>query len=118
MENKNTENIKDIKFSDWQKLDLRTAKILKIENIEGADKLYKLLIDIGKEKRTLVAGLKPYYKPEELKNKTCIVFTNLESRKIRGIESQGMILAAVSENKSKVRLLQPDKDIGAGCGIE
>jgi len=114
------ENIKDIKFSDWQKIDLRTAKILKVENIEGADKLYKLLVDIGEErgKRTLVAGLRTYYKPEELKNKTCIVFTNLEPRKIRGIESQGMILAAVSEDKSKVRLLQLDKDIGIGCRIE
>ena len=99
------ENIKNIKFSDWQKLDLRTAKILEVENVEGADRLYKLLIDTGKEKRTLVAGLKPYYKPEELKNKTCIVFTNLEPRKIRGIESQGMILAAVNEDESKVKLL-------------
>lgn len=108
------ENTENIKFSDWQKLDLRTAKILEVENVEGADKLYKLLIDIGKEKRTLVAGLKPYYKPEELKNKTCIVFTNLEPRKIKGIESQGMILAAVSEDESKVKLLQPDKDIGLG----
>ncbi len=105
------ENIENIKFSDWQKIDLRTAKILEVENIEGANKLYKLLIDIGKEKRTLVAGLKPYYKVEELKGKTCIVFTNLEPRKIKSIESQGMILAAVSEDESKVRLLQPDEDI-------
>lgn len=109
--------MENIKFSDWQKLDLRVAKILSVENVEGADKLYKILVDLGKEegKRTLAAGLKPYYKKEELIGKTCIVFTNLESKTLRGIESQGMILAAVSEDESKVRLLQPDGEIEPGC---
>ena len=108
-----------IKFSEWQKLDLRVAKILKVEDVEGADKLYKLSIDLGKElgKRTLVAGIKPYYKKEQLKNKSCIIFTNLEPRTIRGIESQGMILAAVSEDESKVSLLQPDGKIIEGSRI-
>lgn len=109
--------MENVKFSDWQKLDLRVGKILKAEDIEGADKLYKLEVDLGDEKRTLVAGLKPYYKPEELTGKTCIVFTNLEPKTLRGIESQGMILAAVNENKSKVRLLQPDKDIELGSRV-
>lgn len=112
------ENIENIKFSNWQKFDLRTAKILKVEDVKGADKLYKLLVDLGKEKRILVAGLKPYYKPEELKNKICIVFTNLEPRKIKGIQSQGMILAAVNEDENKVQLLQPDSDVGLGSRIE
>lgn len=114
MENKET-----IKFSDWQKLDLRTAKILKVESIEGADKLYRLEIDLGKMygKRTLIAGLKQNYKPEQLKNKICIVFTNLESKKIRGVESQGMILAAVNKDESKVCLLQPDAEIELGSRI-
>lgn len=108
-----------IKFSEWQKLDIRAAKILKAEDIEGADKLYRLSIDLGKElgKRTLVAGIKPYYKKEQLKNKNCIVFTNLEPRKIKGIESQGMLLAAVSEDESEVFLLQPEKDIKPGSRI-
>ncbi len=75
-------------------------------------------MDIGTEKRTLAAGLKPYYKPEELIGKSCVVFTNLEPRKIRGIESQGMILAAVSEDESNVRLLQPDEDIELGSNIK
>jgi len=109
--------MENVKFDDWQNLDLRTGKILEAEDIEGADKLYKLEIDLGNEKRTLVAGLKPYYKKEELKEKSCIVFTNLEPRKIRGIESKGMILAAVSEDESKVNLLQPDKDIKLGSKI-
>ena len=109
--------MENVKFDDWQKLDLRTGKILEVRDIEGADKLYKLEIDLGKEKRTLVAGLKPYYKPEELMGKSCIVFTNLEPKTLKGIESQGMILAAVSEDESKVRLLQPDEDIELGCGV-
>jgi len=111
------ENTENIKFSDWQKLDLRTAKILEVENVEGANRLYNILVDIGKEKRTLVAGLKSYYKAEELKGKSCIVFTNLEPRKIKGIKSQGMILAAVSEDESKVRLLQPDSGIKLGSQV-
>jgi methionyl-tRNA synthetase len=106
-----------IKFSEWQKLDLRVGKILKAEDIEGADKLYKLEIDLGNEKRTLVAGLKPYYKKEELREKPCIVFTNLEPRTIRGIESKGMILAAVSEDMKKVHILQPDAEIEEGSRI-
>ena len=106
-----------IKFSDWEKLDLRTGKIIEVKDIENTDKLYKLLLDLGKEKRTLVAGLKPYYKKEELQGKECIVFTNLEPRKIRGIESQGMLLAASSEDKNKVRLLQPDKEIKEGSRV-
>ncbi len=108
-----------IKFSDWQKFDLRTAKILKVESVEGADKLYRLEIDLGKElgKRTLVAGLKPYYKPEQLKNKICIVFTNLEPRMIRGIESKGMLLAAVNEDENEVFLLEPDNEIELGSRI-
>ena len=108
-----------IKFSDWQKLDLRVAKILKVEEIEGADKLYKLSVDLGKElgKRTLVAGIKPYYKKEQLKNKTCIIFTNLEPKAIKGIESHGMLLASVNEDGSMVCLLQPDSDIEPGSRI-
>ncbi len=108
-----------IKFSDWQKLDLRTGKIVEVEDVTGADKLYKLTIDLGKEhgKRTLVAGIKPYYKPEQLKGKSCVVFTNLEPRKIKGIESQGMILAAVSEGESKVFLLRPDDKIEEGSRV-
>ncbi len=113
--------MEEIQFKDWQKLDLRVGEIIKIENIEGADKLYKLTINLGKEKRTLVAGLKEFYSKDELKNKKCIVFTNLEHKKLRGVESQGMILAAVSYdeegNEQKVRLLQPDADIEIGSKI-
>lgn len=112
----NIENVKTVKFSDWQNLDLRTGKIISAEDVEGADKLYKLTVNLGEKlgERVLVAGLKPYYKKEELENKQCIVFTNLEPKKLRGIESQGMILAAVNEDESKVSLLQPDSETGEG----
>ena len=100
----------NIKFSDWQKLDLRVAEILEVEDIEGADKLYKLTVDVGSEKRTICAGLKEYYSKDELKDKKVIVFVNLTPRKLRGIESQGMILAACTEDESKVILISPEKN--------
>lgn len=100
-----------IEFKDWEKIKLRVAQIKKVEDIEGADKLYKLEINLGNETRTICAGLKEYYKKEELQEKKIIVFTNLAPRKIRGIESHGMLLAAVNENHSKVVLITPEKDI-------
>src|SRR3990172_1361404 len=108
-----------VSFNDWSKLDLRVGKILKVEDIEGADKLYKLSIDLGKEigKRTLAAGLKPFYKSNELKGKTCIIFTNLQPRILKGVESQGMLLAAVSPNEKEVHLLCPDSEIELGSKV-
>jgi len=108
-----------IEFSDWQKLDLRVAQIKKVEDIEGADKLYKLTLDVGKEigERGICAGIKEYYSKDELKNKKIILFSNLKPRLMKGIESQGMLLAAVSEDSSKVVLLSPEKDIEIGCRI-
>ena len=123
-----------ISFPDWQKLDLRVAKILKVEDIEGADKLYKIEVDIGNEigkskseistdssskpnRRTICAGIKKYYSKDELKGKKIIVFTNLASRKMKGIESQGMLLAAVSEDESSVVLLAPEKDAEVGWKV-
>jgi methionyl-tRNA synthetase len=106
-----------VKFSDWQKLDLRVGKILNAEEVEGADRLYKLEIDLGSEKRTLIAGLKPFYPKDKLKGKLCVVFTNLEPRTIRGTESKGMILAATNSDISEVKLLQPDENIEPGSRI-
>jgi methionyl-tRNA synthetase len=106
-----------ISFSDWEKLDLRAAEILEVEDIEGADKLYKLKIDLGTETRILVAGLKPYYNKPELEGKRIIVFCNLEPRTIKGIESKGMVLAASNGDKSNVKLLQPDGVIELGSKV-
>ncbi len=106
-----------VTFNDWSKLDLRVAEILEIEDVAGADKLYKLKIDLGTETRTLVAGLKKYYTKEELEGKRCIVFCNLEPKKLKGIDSIGMILAAVNDDQSEVKLLQPDGDIEIGSKV-
>ena len=119
-----------VDFADWEKLDLRVGKILEVKEIEGADKLYKLIVDVG-EKRTVCAGLKQYYSKKELLGKQVILFVNLAPRKLRGIESQGMILACVSapkgvpsvkgdintEGKTKVKLIIPDEDIEVGSKI-
>ena len=107
-----------IAFKDWQKLDIRVGKILEVKDHPNAEKLYLLDVDLGKEKKTLVAGLKSYYKAEELKGKQCIIFTNLEPAKIRGIKSEGMILAAVNKDKSKVIILSPEKDTELGSRVE
>jgi len=123
-----------IPFSDWEKLDLRVGKIIKVEDIElkdepltsssksqtkVADKLYKLSVDLGSEmgKRTVCAGIKEHYSKDELKGKKIILFTNLAPRKLKGITSEGMILAAVSEQGERVILLSPEKDIETGSRV-
>jgi methionyl-tRNA synthetase len=107
----------EVKYQDFAKLDLRVGIIKKVEEIEGADKLYKLEVDTG-EKRIIVAGIKQFYKKDELKGKQIIVICNLEPRIMKGIESQGMLLAAVNKDKSKVILVSTDKNIDAGSKVE
>ncbi|UCC19079.1 MAG: methionine--tRNA ligase subunit beta, partial [Promethearchaeota archaeon] len=105
-----------VSYDDFQKLDIRVALIESVEKVPKADKLYKLSIDLGTEKRTLVAGLADHYKIEELKGKKIVVLTNLEPRKLRGILSEGMLLAAVEGEN--VSILVPDKDLPLGARIE
>lgn len=107
-----------IKYDDFAKLDLRVATIKKVEDLEGADKLYKLEIDTGKDTRTILAGIKQYYKKEELLDKQIIVIVNLEPRKMKGVESQGMLLAASNEDHSKVILIGPEKKIDSGSKVQ
>jgi len=84
-----------VSFQDFQKTELKVAKILKAEAVEGKDKLFKLEVDVGEESpRTLVAGLKPHYSAEGLVGKTIVVVANLDPANIAGIESQAMLLAA------------------------
>ena len=104
-------------FSDWEKIDLRVAEILEVEEIEGANKLFKLKIDLGTETRIIVAGMKPYYTKQELEGKRIIVFTNLEPKKLGGIESQGMLLASSNDDHSQVKLLQPDGAMPLGSVV-
>jgi len=105
-----------VSYEEFKKLDIRVALVEKVEKVPKADKLYKLSINIGNEKRILVAGLAEHYKAEELTGKKIIVLTNLEPRKLRGILSEGMLLAAV--DGENVSVLLPDKDIPPGAKIE
>jgi methionyl-tRNA synthetase len=101
-------------FDDWEKINLVVGEIENVEDIPGADKLYKLLINIGDENRTVCAGIKKFYSREELKGKKIILFKNLAPRKLKGIESEGMVLAAVNKDESKVVLISPSDDIENG----
>ena len=109
--------MENVTFSDWMKLDLRVAEVLEVEEVEGADKLYKLKIDLGGETRILMAGLKKHYSKEDLIGKRVIVFVNLEPRTIRGVESQGMVLAAVNGDGSEVKVLNPSGAIELGSKV-
>lgn len=105
-------------FSDWEKIDLRVAEIKNVEEIENADKLWKLTIDVGElGERTICAGIKNFYGKKELINKKIIYFSNLKPRILKGIESQGMLLAASNSEHTKVVLISPLSDIENGSRI-
>ena len=104
-----------ISYEDFQKLDLRIAKVMGAEEIKGTDRLLKITLEIGEEKRTIVAGIKEHYNAEEIIGKKIVVVYNLQPVNLRGIESNGMLLAA-SDNKHVV-LLTVDKDISDGSII-
>ena len=104
-----------IEFDEWQNFDFRVAEILEVEDHPNADKLYVLKIKIGEEEKTLVAGIRKHYSKEELIGKKIIVFNNLKPVVLRGIKSEGMLLAASDKEKSV--LLTPDKDIKSGSKI-
>ena len=105
-----------VTFDDFKKLEIRIGKITSAERIESTNKLLKLEVDFGETKRQLVAGIAKYYKPQELIDKEIPVLVNLEPREIRGIESQGMLLAAV-EGERPI-LLNPDKEVSPGSIIQ
>jgi len=104
-----------INFDEFQKMDIRIGTILEAEKVEGADKLLKLKVDLGSEQRIIVAGIAETYKPQALVGKQLPILTNLEPRTIRGIESQGMILAAVVEEKAII--LKPAKKVPSGAKV-
>ncbi|PIP13761.1 MAG: methionine--tRNA ligase [bacterium (Candidatus Stahlbacteria) CG23_combo_of_CG06-09_8_20_14_all_40_9] len=105
-----------IKFSEFEALDLKMAEIKDAEKIEGTDKLIKLLVDTGGDMRHLVAGIGNVYKPEELIGKKIVVLLNLEPKKIRGVESRGMLLAA--DHDGKPVLITVDSDVPPGCVVK
>lgn len=101
-----------IPFNDFKKLDLRAAQIISVEDIAGKDKLYKIQIDLGKEKRTIVAGIKQKYSKNDLIGKQIVVITNLEPAIIAGIQSNAMMLAAGEKEAEAIIIL--DKKIPNG----
>jgi len=104
-----------ITFNDFKKLDMRIGKIISAEKVQGTDKLMKLEIDLGTEKRQLIAGLADMYEPNSLIGKEIPILMNLEPRKIRGIESQGMVLAI--DVGGKAVIMHPDREVPPGSTI-
>lgn len=112
-----TSNLKpEIVFDDFAKIDLRVGTIVSAEKVEKADKLLKLSVDLGFETRTIVSGIALHFKPEEIVGKQVTVVVNLAPRKMRGIESNGMILMA-EDNHGKLHFVNPESEINAGAGV-
>lgn len=99
-------------FDDFKKLEIKVGKVIKVEDHPNAEKLYLLTLDIGDKTIQLVAGIKPFYGAADLEGKLIPVVVNLEPKNIRGLESQGMILAA--ESSDDVSVLTSDKNIEPG----
>ena len=106
----------DVTYDDFSKLDLRVAQIIQVEKIPGKSKIVKGVIDLGDGKREVIIGGAEYYQPEELLNKKVIVIANLEPRKIAGIESNAMLLAA--DLNDKPFWLTVNEDVPLGTKIK
>lgn len=106
----------EIVFDDFAKIDLKVGKIVSAEKVEKADKLLKLSVDLGFETRTIVSGIALHFTPEDIVGKQVTVVTNLAPRKMRGIESNGMILMAEDAN-GKLHFINPETDINPGAGV-
>ncbi|RMD67641.1 methionine--tRNA ligase subunit beta [Candidatus Pacearchaeota archaeon] len=107
-----------VSFKEFQKLDLRVGEIVDVSDHPNADKLFVMKVDLGEgELRTIVAGLKGHYSADELKGKKAVFVANLEPAKLRGIESDGMILAAVTEGESEVVIISPEKEMPIGARV-
>ncbi len=97
----------------FSKIELRVGKVIEAQRIEGSRKLIRLVVDIGSEKRQIVAGLAEYYRPEDLVGKYVVIVANLEYRKFFGVESQGMLLATCGERGKPIPLtvLEPGDNV-------
>jgi len=110
--------MENVSYEDFAKVDLRIGKIISAEPIEESEKLIKLQVDLGEDKpRQILAGIKKNYSADELVNKNIVVVANLEPRKLMGIESQGMLLAASTEGGEPV-LLTSISEIDPGAKVK
>ncbi len=112
---KETEKKMEITFEEFKKMELKVAKIITAEKVAGTDKLIKMNVDLGTEKRQIVAGIGMVYPPETLVGKTIILVANLAPAKIRGVESHGMLLAAVEGNS--ISLVTLDRELNPGSQV-
>ena len=107
-----------ISYEDFDKIDLRVAKIIKAEHIPEADKLLKLTVDLGGETQEIFAGIKHAYNPEELEGKLTIIVANLTPRKMRFGISEGMLILAKSPESEKLWLLEPQTGANPGDTVK
>jgi len=105
-----------IQYDDFAKLDLKVGTITAAEKVAKADKLLKLQVDMGNETRTIVSGIALHFQPEAIVGKQVVVVANLAPRKMRGIESNGMILMA-EDSEGKLHFVKPETVINAGAGV-
>ncbi len=105
----------EIEFSDFEKLDLRVAKVINCEKVEKADKLLKFTLDVAGTTRTIVSGIAKYYKPEELIGKNVVIIANLKPVKLRGIMSEGMILS--SDDNGQIKIVEIGTSVNSGAVI-
>ena len=105
----------EVSLEEFKKLDLRVAKVLDAEEIPGADKLWRLTIDVGFEKKQIVAGIKLFYSKEAILGRLIIIVNNLSAATIRGVESHGMLLAA--KDGPVLSILTLDKEIPPGSAV-
>ncbi|MBK9120939.1 MAG: methionine--tRNA ligase subunit beta [Phycisphaerales bacterium] len=106
-----------IAYDDFAKLDLRIATIEQAEPHPAADKLLVLQVNLGSEKRQILAGIRAHYPPEQLVGRQIVVVANLAPRTMRGLESQGMLLAASGPDHREVILLAPERPIAPGAKV-
>lgn len=104
-----------ISYDEFIKVHLKVVQVLEAERVEGSEKLLKLKVALGDTERQIVAGIGKVYVPEDIIGKNIIIVANLAPRKLMGLESQGMVLAA--SNEEGPILLIPDKDVASGCAI-
>ena len=106
-----------ISFDDFAKVKLRVGRVIEASEHPNADKLLVLKVDLGDEQRQICAGIKGHYEPEALVGKNLIVVANLAPRRMRGLDSQGMLLAASSADHTQVIVLTTDAEIAPGSSV-
>ena len=106
-----------ITFDDFAKIELRTGRVIEASDHPNADKLIVLKVDLGDEQRQICAGLRGFYTADELVGRDLVIVANLAPRMMRGLESQGMLLAASSSDHSRVIVVSPESPIDAGSSV-